>query len=256
LTTDGSLSQAQVCQIVPDFTEAKMFCPQCGNEIASDRVRFCTHCRFPVNSMKEFIVAEAAKIEAEEGKMFYLLRQRDITLGAGLMLIGALKALFLGVAGGKGDAAIIYLFALGVMFSAFLLFAQLLPRQRGLTIGATLMFIASLLALPAGFATEGVGVLFVAAIFLPVILLWSRLARAFMRIFFDKEIKPEKSAYVPPQPALNQANLPASALPPVREASVAAPHTNRMKEAEAAEPFSVTENTTATLKNKQSLNPS
>jgi hypothetical protein len=29
-----------------------------------------------------------------------------------------------------------------------------------------------------------------------------------------------------------------------------------MKEAEAAEPFSVTENTTATLKNKRSLNPS
>ena len=236
-----------------------MFCPQCGNEIASDRVRFCTHCRFPVNSMKEFIVAEAAKIEAEEGKMFYPLRQRDITLGAGLMLIGALKALFLAIStGARPDTAImmIYLFALGLMFSAFLLFSQLSPRQRGLTIGATLMFIASLLALPAGMGTEGVGSLFVIALFLPIILLWSRIARAFMRIFFDKEIKPEKNAYVPPQPALNPANLPASPLPPVRNASVAAPHTNRMKEAEVAEPFSVTENTTEMLKHKQSLNPS
>jgi hypothetical protein len=35
-----------------------MFCPQCGAEIASDRVRFCTHCRFPVGSVKEFIVTE------------------------------------------------------------------------------------------------------------------------------------------------------------------------------------------------------
>jgi hypothetical protein len=234
-----------------------MFCPQCGNEIASDRVRFCTHCRFPVNSMKEFIVAEAAKIEAEEGKMFYPLRQRDITLGAGLMLIGVLKAFFLLVAGGRREGPVFYLFALGVMFSAFLLFSQLSPRQRGLTVGATLMFIASLLALPAGMATDGVGFLLVAALFLPVILLWSRIARAFMRIFFDKEIKPEKNAYVPPQPALNPANLPASALPPVRNASGAAPHTNRMKEAEVAEPFSVTENTTATLKNKQlsTVNP-
>jgi hypothetical protein len=205
--------------------------------------------------MKEFIVAEAAKLEAEEGKMFYPLRQRDITLGAGLMFIGALKALFLGVAGGKGDAAIIYLFALGVMFSAFLLFSQLLPRQRGLTLGATLIFIASLLALPVGMATEGVGILFVAALFLPIILLWSRLARAFMRIFFDKEIKPDKNAYVPPQPALNPVNLLASVLPPVRNASGAAPHTNRMKEAEVAEPFSVTENTTEMLKKKLSSNP-
>ena len=233
-----------------------MFCPQCGNEIASDRVRFCTHCRFPVNSMKEFIVAEAAKIEAEEGEKFYPLRQRDITLGAGLMLIGALKASFLGIAGGPHDAPIIYLFALGVMFSASLLFSQLSPRQRGLTIGATLIFIASLLALPVGMATEGVGILFVAAIFLPITFLWSRLVRAFMRIFFDKEIKPEKNAYVPPQPTLNPTNLPASALPPARNAPVAAPHTNRMKEAEVAEPFSVTENTTEMLRNKQSLNPS
>jgi Na+-transporting methylmalonyl-CoA/oxaloacetate decarboxylase gamma subunit len=141
------------------------------------------------------------------------------------------------------------------MFSAFLLFSQLSPRQRGLTVGATLIFIASLLALLAGFATEGAGVLFVAAVLLPIILLWTRLARAFMRIFFDKEIKPEKNAYVPPQPAINPVNLSASALPPVRSESVPAPHTNRMKEAGVAEPFSVTENTTEMLKNKQPLNP-
>jgi hypothetical protein len=233
-----------------------MFCPQCGNEIASDRVRFCTHCRFPVGSVKEFIVTEATKNEAEEEKKVYPLRQRDITLGAGLMLIGALKASFLGVVGGGHDGPIIYLFALGVMFSAFLLFSQLSPRQRGLTIGATLMFFASLLALPVGMATEGAGSLFVAALFLPIILLWSRIVRAFMRIFFDKDTKREKTVYVPPQPAIKPVEASASALPPVRNASVAAPHTNRMKEAEVAEPFSIAENTTELLKNKQSLNPS
>lgn len=223
-----------------------MFCPQCGAEIASDRVRFCTHCRFPVGSMKEFIVTEAAKIEAEEGKKFYPLRQRDITLGAGLMLIGALKALFLAISnhGSTTQDIMIFLFALGSLFSALLMFSQLSPRQRGLTIGATLMFIGSLLALPAGFATEGVGVLFVAAIFLPIILLWAKITRAFMRIFFDKEVLPEKKVS---QPALNPAAASASALPSAQNSSDVEPTTNRMKEVDIVVPFSVTENTTKTL---------
>jgi hypothetical protein len=223
-----------------------MFCPQCGAEIASDRVRFCTHCRFPVGSMKEFIVTEAAKIEAEEGKKFYPLRQRDITLGAGLMLIGGLKALFLAISnhGSTTEDIMIFLFALGSLFSALLMFSQLSPRQRGLTIGATLMFIGSLLALPAGFATGGVGLLFVAAIFLPIILLWAKITRAFMRIFFDKEVLPEKKVS---QPALNPAAASAPALPSAQNSSDVELTTNRMKEAEIVVPLSVTENTTKTL---------
>lgn len=238
-----------------------MFCPQCGAEIASDRVRFCTHCRFPVGSVKGFIVTEVTKSQAEDEKKHYPLRQRDITLGAGLMLIGMLKALFLGIAnrGPTSEDIIIFLFALGLLFSAMLMFSQLSPRQRGLTIGATLMFIASLLALPAGFATEGVGVLLVAAIFPPIILLWARIARAFMRIFFDKEVLPEKKVYVPPQPAPHMPKLvgaSASALPLAQNTPAVEPNTNRMKEAEMVRPFSVTENTTEMLKNKRSLNQS
>ena len=51
-----------------------MFCPQCAAEIASDRIRFCTHCRFPVGAMKEFIVTETAESDAKEEKRFYSLR--------------------------------------------------------------------------------------------------------------------------------------------------------------------------------------
>jgi hypothetical protein len=229
-----------------------MFCPQCGAEIASDRVRFCTHCRFPVSSVKEFIVTEVAKNDAEEEKKFLPLRQRDINLGAGLMLIGALKALFLGLAnrGPHFENAGIFLFALGLLFSAMLMFSQLSPRQRGLTVGATLVFIASLLAIPAGFATEGMGLLLVPAIFLPIILLWARITRAFMRIFFNKEVAPEKKVSSHPQPALNLAAASASALPPAQNAPDVEPTTNRMKEAEMAMPLSVIEDTTKTLKNK------
>jgi hypothetical protein len=234
-----------------------MFCPQCGAEIASDRVRFCTHCRFPVGAVKEFIVAEVTKSQAEDEKKHYPLRQRDITLGAGLMIIGALKALFLGLAthsGDKFETAGIFLFALGLLFSAMLMFSQLSPRQRGLTVGATLVFITSLLAIPAGFATDGAGLLFVPAMFLPIILFWGKLMRAFMRIFFDKEFLPEKNVSTYQLPAPNPAAASAPALPPAQNAPAVEPTTNRMKEAETVMPFSVTENTTAMLKNKPSLN--
>ncbi|HEX2488210.1 MAG TPA: zinc ribbon domain-containing protein [Blastocatellia bacterium] len=233
-----------------------MFCPQCGAEIASDRVRFCTHCRFPFGSMKEFIVTEAAKNnEAEEGKKFYQLRQRDITLGGGLMLIGAIKAFLITMSttSMRGEGFGIYLFLLGLLFGAFLLFSQLSPRQRGLTIGATLMFIGSLLAIPAGFATEGAGVLFVAAFSLLIILFCVKIMRAFMRIFFDKEVLPEKKASPHAHPSLNLASASASALQSAQNAADVEPTTNRMKEAEVAVPFSVVENTTETFKNKQSF---
>jgi len=232
-----------------------MFCPQCGAEIASDRGRFCTHCRFPVSSMKEFIKTEAAKNDAEEEKKIYPLRQRDITLGGVLMLLGAIKAFLITfmMSSIRGEGFGIYLFLLGLLFGAFLLFSQLSPRQRGLTIGATLMFIGSLLAIPAGFATEGAGALFVAAFSLTIILFLVKIMRAFMRIFFDKEIAPEKKASSHPQPAPNLAAASALVLPSAQNAPDVEPATNRMKEAEMAKPFSVTENTTETLKNKQSF---
>jgi hypothetical protein len=231
-----------------------MFCPQCSAEIASDRVRFCTHCRFPVGAMKEFIATEAAKKEAEEEKKFYPLRQRDITLGAGLMLIGALKAILASMAfpGSRYSEISGFLFVLGLLFSALILFSQLSPRQRGLTFGATIIFLGSLVGLVAGMAIGATpGVLFALSISLVVSLFWTRLAQMFMRIFFDHEVATEKKVSSHPQPALNLAAASASALPSAQNASDVEPTTNRIKEAEMAMPFSVTENTTETLKNKQ-----
>ncbi len=235
-----------------------MFCPQCSAEIASDRVRFCTHCRFPVGSVKEFIVTEVTKSQAEDDKKYYPLRQRDINLGAGLMIIGALKALFLCLVnrGPWFEAAGIFMFALGLLFSAMLMFSQLSPRQRGLTVGATLVFITSLLAIPAGFATDGLGLLLVPAMCLPIILLCTRIMRVFMRIFFDKDVLPEKKVSAYQQPAPNLAAASAPALPSAQNAPAAEPNTNRMKEADIELPYSVTENTTAMFKNKPSINRS
>jgi hypothetical protein len=235
-----------------------MFCPQCGAKIVSDRMRFCTHCRFPVGSVKEFIETEVTKFQPEDEKKSFSMRQLDITLGAALMLVGALIALFLGLAhrGENDESAGIFVFALGILFGFMLLFSQLSPRHRGLTVGATLVFITSLLAIPLGIATDGLGLLLVPAIFLPFIFLWTWITRAFMRAFFDKEVLPEKKASRRIQPALNQAAASASALQSAEKASDVEPTTNRFKEAEMAVPFSVTENTTETLKNKQSFSQS
>ena len=242
-----------------------MFCPQCSAEIASDRVRFCTHCRFPVGSMKEFIVTEAAKIEAEEEKKFNPLRQRDITLGAGLMFLGAIKALLLTLlstadlfGGGSG----VYLFWLGLLFSAFLLFSQLSPRQRGLTTGASMVFLGSLLSIPISFLI-GIWtflpvpiVLLIPVLLMPIILCWIRLVRAFMRIFFDKEVLTEKKVYAPPQPPFNAPDTASPALPPAQSVAAVDLNTRQTLKAEMAERFSVTEDSTELLKNKQSFNPS
>src|SRR5262245_38543075 len=231
-----------------------MFCPQCAAEIASDRIRFCTHCRFPVGAMKEFIVTETAESDAEEEKSFYPLRQRDINLGAGLMLIGALKAILASMAfpGSRYSEISGFLFVLGLLFSAVILFSQLSPRQRGLTFGATIIFLGSLFGLVAGMAIGATpGMLFTLSIALVVSIFWMRLAQMFMRIFFDKEVTPEKKVSSHPQPALNLAAAPPSALQPAQNASDVEPTTNRIKEAEMAMTFSVTENTTETLKNKQ-----
>lgn len=238
-----------------------MFCPQCGAEIASDRVRFCTHCRFPVGSMKEFIATETSKNYAVEEKKFYPLRQGDINLGAGLMLIGALKAILASLAspGSRDHEIAVLLFALGVLFGAVIMFSQLSPRQRGLTLGATIIFLGSLLGLVAGMAIGATpGMFFAISLSMVVSLLWMRLAGLFMRIFFDKEVAPEKKVSSHPQPALNLAAASAFALPPAQNAPDVEPTTNRMKmkEAEIAIPCSVTENTTKTLKNKQSLTQS
>jgi hypothetical protein len=233
-----------------------MFCPQCAAEIASDRVRFCTHCRFPVGSMKEFIAAETSKNDGEEEKKFYPLRQRDINLGAGLMLIGAVKAILAIAPHGFTDFEIAVLpVVLGIFFSAIILFSQLSPRQRGFTLGATIIFVGTLIGIVAGMAIGAVpGMFFLISASLIVSLLWKRLVRMFMQIFFDKEVAPEKKVSPQPQPALNPAAASASALPPAQDAPDVEPTTNRMKEAEIAIPVSVTENTTKTLKNKQTFN--
>jgi hypothetical protein len=151
--------------------------------------------------------------------------------------------------GSRDHEIAVLLFVLGLVFGAAIMFSQLSPRQRGLTLGATIIFLGTLFGIVAGLAGGATpGLIFGLSLSLVVSLLWTRLARVFMGAFFDEEVRIENKVS---QPALNPADASTSALPPAQNAPGVEPTTNPMKEAEMAMPFSVTENTTKTLKNKQ-----
>ncbi|MGH9845930.1 MAG: hypothetical protein ACREEM_45075, partial [Blastocatellia bacterium] len=213
---------------------------------ASDRVRFCTRCSFPISPMKEFLTTEASKGESEEEKKFYPLRQNDISLGAGLMLGGVLKAVLLAF-NVKGEGGWVTLFVtLGVLFSAGLLLSQLSPRQRGLTVGTTIVFLGAMLGALTLFATNGfVAPLAVLGLFFGISLFWMPLMRTFRRIFLDEKETAGKTRTVP---AFNLTNAPVSELPPAQHLAVADLDTQQMKQAEKIERFSVTEDSTSLLK--------
>src|SRR5262245_23360460 len=129
-----------------------MFCPLCSNEILSERARFCTRCSFPLAPVKELVETEVAKSKAEEEKKKYPLRQQDISLGAGLMILGLLiSILTLFVIPGP-DREILPL-AFGLFFSATLMYSQSSPRYRGLTLGATMIFLGCLIGTVGGMAS-------------------------------------------------------------------------------------------------------
>ena len=228
-----------------------MFCPQCSNEILSERARFCTRCSFPLTTVKELVETEAAKSKAEEEKKNYPLRQPDISLGAGLMTIGLIKAMLIMSGfgwGGRANELLMLTLALGVFFSAALMLSQLSPRQRGLTLGATMIFLGSLIGVVAGLAGGGPPALFIiVGISLLISLFWMRLSGAFTRLFFDKDPAHESPDHAPLQPMFKAANTAQPLLPQMQSSAVGGINPQEMKTKEPVQPFSVTEDSTSLL---------
>ncbi len=228
-----------------------MFCPQCGNEILSERVRFCTRCSFPVGTVKELVVTEAAKNKAEDEKKYYPLRQQDISLGAGLMIIGLIKAIVVlfGFGGGsRAQELLVLTLTLGLIFSAALMFSQLSPRQRGLTVGATMIFLGSLIGVAVGLAGGGPPLLLtIVGIFLLISLFWVRLADAFSRLFFDKSLDRETPDRAPIQPVFKAADTAQPLLPQMQSYAAVELNPREMNTSEPVQPFSVTEDSTSLL---------
>jgi hypothetical protein len=228
-----------------------MFCPQCSNEILSERARFCTRCSFPLAMVKELVETEAAKSMTGEEKKNNPLRQSDISLGAGLMTIGLIKALLIMSGfgwGGRANELLMLTIALGLFFSAALMLSQLSPRQRGLTLGATVIFLGSLIGLLAGLAGGGPPALFIIAGFsLLISMFWVRLSDALTRLFFDKEPAHESPDHAPPQLMFKAANTAQPLLPQIQSSAVVEINPQEMKTKEPVQPFSVTEDSTSLL---------
>lgn len=207
-----------------------MHCPQCGQQPATDQIRYCTHCGFALGAVRDLM---------NTGSSSDSVRQRDINLGAGLILVGAVKALL-------GAAIFSYPFSGGslLLIAAFYgllqLFFQLSPRQKGLSLGATLMFISSLAAMLAGSVTvAGRGAFLIILVAIPIILFWQKLSAGFLKLFFDKSDVVQQRTLGKQQPA--------GVLPTASIASAVDLDTNRVKERAVPEPVSVVEGTTQSL---------
>ncbi len=204
-----------------------MYCPQCGGQPPTEQTRFCTLCGCALDPVKELLTT---------GLPPGSVRQRDITLGAGIMLVGAIKSLlgagFFNLPFGPGSVVLSAAF-----FALLQLFFQLSPRQKGLSLGSTLMFISSLAALLTGSVTGGFGGLGVMAVSIVIILFWHRLSVEFRKLFFDKTESPRPRAMSQTPPIV--------ALPPEQSPAV---DTNRVRQPVAsAEPVSIVESTTKSL---------
>ena len=224
-------------------------------------MRFCTRCSFPLTTVKELVITEVAKNKPEEERKNRLLRQQDISLGAGLMIIGLIKSIVIQIGfGGRGRSEeLLWLtLAFGLFFGAVLMFSQLSPRQRGLTLGATLIFIGALMGVAVGLFGGGPpALLTIVGITLLISLFWTRLSDAFTRLFFEKDSARESHVNAPFQPVFNS---PVFETPMIKAADTAQPLLPRMQSSmfvelnphenepkEKAQPFSITEDSTSFL---------
>jgi hypothetical protein len=199
--------------------------------------------------MKEFIATEAARYESGEEKGSSSLRQTDVTVGASLMIVGVIismitsmvfthKFLFAGVA--------TFLFIFVSIFTLFLLFSKLSPRRRGLSLGAILVFIFNLIATVFAQPTDGISFFIVAAIAIPVILLWTRITR----FFFGVDTKPRKSGLTQDESFFYAAGISVGHAIPLQSHTTAGLNNQQGRMEEVNERYSVTENTTDLLINK------
>lgn len=203
-----------------------MHCPQCGGLPPTEQTRYCTNCGCALDPVRDLLTT---------GLPPGSVRQRDITLGAGLMLVGTVKSML-----GAGFFSLPF-GSSSVMFSAAFfallqLFFQLSPRQKGLSLGATLMFTSTLAALLIGSVTGGFGGLGVMTVAILIILFWQRLAAEFRKLFFDKTESPAHRAMPQTQPI--------ATLSPEQSPAI---ETNRVHQQDLPEPASIVEETTQTL---------
>ena len=71
--------------------DSTMFCPKCSEAQVSENTRFCKRCGFRLEPVRDLIAVEAITESRGERP---LPQQSHISIGAGLMFIGSVVAMF------------------------------------------------------------------------------------------------------------------------------------------------------------------
>lgn len=254
-----------------------MFCPKCSQVQPSHHRRFCSRCGFRLDDVRSLIEHDEALATHEQPRAESLLpRQKDVSIGAGLMFIGGIVAVLWGFVIGTGPLDVLLpqaFFILGGTLAFILLFFnpfvrtlhklfsgkeenshELSRQQTGINLGAILMFIgtlkAMLLAPLLNLGNRGAATLLLmtGGFLLLVVLRW--LILAIYRLLFKTPARSHEAVS-----AIDTADLTARLAPSTHGGNLPpAPSTtpddlaaSEMKRDNVAQPVSVTEYTTELL---------
>nr|MDQ3820981.1 zinc-ribbon domain-containing protein [Acidobacteriota bacterium] len=67
-----------------------MYCPRCGQQQASEEMRFCSRCGFPLGGVRELLANDGAVSTSEDEEQGQVVspRRRGISQGVMMMLLG------------------------------------------------------------------------------------------------------------------------------------------------------------------------
>ena len=241
-----------------------MFCPKCSQVQPSNHQRFCSRCGFRLDDVRSLIEHDEALANDERPSAESILpRQKDISIGAGLMFIGGIVAVLWGFIFGKGPLDVLLpqaFFILGFTLAFVLLFFNPLVRtlhklfsgseakphdlsrqQTGINLGAILMFIgilkAMLLAPLINLSNRGAATLLIMTVgFLLLLVVRWLIQAAYQLLFKATALSPEAAS------AIDISNL--TNLPPAQSIPLDDQIKSQMN---VPQPLSVTEHTTELL---------
>ena len=253
-----------------------MFCPKCSQVQPANHQRFCSRCGFRLDDVRSLIEHdEALATPGRPSAETLLPRQKDVSIGAGLMFSGGIVAVLWGFIIGTGPLDVLLpqaFLILGFTLAFILLFFNPLVRtlhklfsageekldglarqQTGINLGAILMFIGTLKAmllaplLNRGNRGATTLLLMTGGFLLVLVLRW--LVQAVYRLLFKTTARSHEAVS-----AIDTADLTARLasaqggnLLSARSISPDDNAASEMKRGNVAQPVSVTEHTTELL---------
>src|SRR6266508_1110331 len=101
-----------------------MFCPRCGQQQATDSMRFCSHCGFAMEGVMHLLAhgGMLPQYQTPESPKIISARRKGVKQGALLMLIGAILVPIFGVMSGFAPGRLENVFAFFAALSAIICF--------------------------------------------------------------------------------------------------------------------------------------